>query len=76
METLLRDLRQAFRSLLRNPGFSAIAIPSLGLGIRSATTVFTLGSVAPLVLGLKPRGRIVRNDGLPAVVALDDIVQP
>ena len=42
MDTLLKDLRFTFRVLARNPGFSAIVVLTLGLGIGANTAVFTL----------------------------------
>jgi predicted permease len=39
---MLRDLRLAFRSLLRTPGFTAVAVLSLALGIGANSAVFTL----------------------------------
>ncbi len=42
MTGLMNDLRYALRSLLRRPGFTAIAVVTLGLGIGASTAVFTL----------------------------------
>ena len=37
----LKDTRYGARLLRRNPGFAAVAMLSLGLGIGGATAVFT-----------------------------------
>jgi putative ABC transport system permease protein len=42
MEDLLKDVRYGARLLLRNPGFSAIAILSLALGIGANTAIFSV----------------------------------
>jgi putative ABC transport system permease protein len=42
MATLLQDLAYAWRTLRRSPGFAAVAILTLGLGIGAATTIFTI----------------------------------
>src|ERR1700730_9643544 len=41
MNTLLRDLRYAVRTLTRSPGFVAVAVFTIGLGIGASTTIFS-----------------------------------
>jgi predicted permease len=44
MERLIRDLRYGLRSLLRAPGFTAVAVVTIALGIGVNSTIFSLVS--------------------------------
>src|SRR6478672_3701085 len=48
METLLQDIRFGFRQLVRKPGFAALAIISMALGIGANTSIFSLIDTAVL----------------------------
>ena len=42
METFLRDLRYSVRMLIKSPGFTAVAVLSIAIGIGANTTVFSV----------------------------------
>ena len=42
IDTFLQDWRFAWRGLVRSPGFAAIAIATLALGIGANSAIFTV----------------------------------
>jgi putative ABC transport system permease protein len=57
----MRDIRFAFRVLLKNPAFTALAIVTLALGIGANTAIFTVAnSVLLRPLPYKDPGQLVR----------------
>ncbi|HSK63328.1 MAG TPA: ABC transporter permease [Pyrinomonadaceae bacterium] len=48
MNSVIKDLKFAFRSLLKRPGFTAVAVVTLALGIGGSTSIFTVVDAALL----------------------------
>lgn len=64
METLLQDIRFGFRQLMKQPGFAALAIISMALGIGANTSIFSLADTALLrPLAVKEPSQLVELFG-------------
>jgi predicted permease len=60
METFTQDVRYGFRMLVKNPGFTAVAVLTLALGIGANTAIFTLINALLLkMLPIKDPARLV-----------------
>ena len=66
MHTVMQDLRYSMRQLVKNPGFTAIAVITLALGIGINSAMFSLVSA---ILLRRPPGR--QPDRIAVVSGID-----
>src|SRR4051794_3251525 len=60
MDTLLKDVRYGLRGLLKHPGFTAVVVITLALGIGASTAIFSVvNSVVLCRLPYRTADRIV-----------------
>ena len=68
LSALFSDLKYAFRRLAGKPGFTAIALITLALGIGANTTIF---SISDLLL-IQPPGKVTSREQLAVLSIKDD----
>src|SRR4051794_8090680 len=83
MDALFQDIKYAIRLCLRTPGFTAVAVIALALGIGANTAIFTLVNAALLEpLPFRDPGRLValwetnpRRNGRPNVIGPANVIR-
>ena len=69
LETIVRDVKHAARVLRREPGFAALTVAMLGVGLGAATAMFSLvnGVLLNPLRFRQPQQLVVVNEVIPAV---------